>query len=74
MTNRQLVEQIKRGNPTDGQRGEYAHRVRRLKDPPACVHGHFGCALVEKGPCVDETLAGRKDGGFDEIDRRGWEG
>jgi hypothetical protein len=66
MTNRELIERIKLGRATDGQRKEYARRKRRLVDAPACVHGHFECALVENGPCIDETLAACADGGHDD--------
>jgi len=65
MTNRQLVDVIRAGKATDGQRKEYGRRVRRLAEPHPCTHGHFDCALVEKGPCLDETLAACADGGWD---------
>ena len=41
--------------PKDATR--YASRIHRCYDPPACEHGHFGCALWEDGPCMDEQLA-----------------
>ncbi len=63
MTNRELIARVEAGKATDGQRRTYAARVRALKDPPACKHGHYECALVERGPCLDETLAACADEG-----------
>lgn len=31
----------------------------KMTDPPACLHGHFGCSCSKKagGPCLDEMLS-----------------
>jgi hypothetical protein len=26
----------------------------RMKNPPACEYGHFGCSIWEGGPCLNE--------------------
>lgn len=65
MKNRDLIARIRSGEATDAERREYARRVGRLAWPPECLHGHVECALVERGPCLDETLAGCSDGGAD---------
>lgn len=28
----------------------------KIKDPPPCVYGHFGCSCIKEkgGPCLDE--------------------
>jgi len=57
MTNKELIRAIAAGRVKPGQARTYAARVTARKDAPECKHGHFGCALVERGPCMDETLA-----------------
>jgi hypothetical protein len=56
MTNEQLIRKIKNGTATNGERRTYAARVSQRSMAEPCEHGHFGCALVEGGPCLDETL------------------
>ena len=41
--------------PRDARR--YASRIQKCYDAPSCYNGHFGCALWEDGPCLDEELS-----------------
>ena len=34
-----------------------AEQVYGVERPEPCVHGHFDCATVERGPCANETMA-----------------
>ncbi len=49
----------------------YVDRVSRLKDPPPCKHGHFGCAAWDDGPCTDELFAEHGCAECGEIDCEG---
>jgi hypothetical protein len=56
MTNRDLIRRIESKRATVGDLREYARRVERRADAEPCTYGHFGCALVEGGPCLNESL------------------
>ena len=57
MKNRELIRRIEAGTATPGQRREYVRRVEGRHNPDPCCHGHFDCALVERGPCASEVHA-----------------
>jgi hypothetical protein len=57
MTKDQLIRRIEAGRATAAELRRYADRVSRRAMAEPCTHGHFGCALVEGGPCMDEALA-----------------
>ena len=67
MTNRELVARIDRKLATPAERREYARRTQRLAEAYECKHGHFECALVKGGPCLDETLAGAEEPDPEEV-------
>lgn len=46
--------------PADAAR--YLATIRRMNDPEACEHGHFGCAVWHRGPCMDEVWADSPEG------------
>lgn len=57
MKNSELIYRVTAGVATPGQRRLYADRVTRQRvNEHSCVYGHFGCALIDDGPCLDETL------------------
>lgn len=35
----------------------YSDRVSRMDYAHDCEHGHFECALWERGPCVNEAMS-----------------
>lgn len=68
MSNGELMRRIIHGNATAAQLREYADRVTAISTAEPCKHGHFGCALIDGGPCLDESLhhADELDPGADE--------
>jgi hypothetical protein len=57
MTKNELVRLVKLGAAKPAVLREYARRVSRNGSAGPCEFGHFGCSLVDGGPCADWALA-----------------
>lgn len=64
LCNADLIGRIERHVATASELRDYARRVERM-NPKSCRYGHFDCALVEGGPCLDESLARANGTGAD---------
>ncbi len=52
-----LVRWIEEGTTRVTVLRQYVNRVAQRSRPDECKHGHFGCAMVPRGPCENECLA-----------------